>query len=249
MKVVIIEDELPARTMLTSFLQKFDATIEIMETLDSIKASKSFLSNTSPDLIFADIELLDGTVFTLFNEIKINSPVIFTTSYDEFLMDAFTTNGIAYLLKPFNYAQFKSAMEKYKLLVTPNNIEAQFEMLQKAFETKDYKKRFVSRVKDTLYLIETNDIVCFKAEEGVIQAFTENGKSFILIETVLKGIEESLNPSIFYKVNRSEIVNINFIQKVKKYDRDRLAIYVKGIPKTMVTSSRITSNFRSWLHT
>jgi len=248
MKVVIIEDELPARTMLISFLQKFDTTIEITGILDSVKASKSFLSNASPDLIFADIELLDGTVFTLFNEIKINAPVIFTTSYDSFLMDAFTTNGIAYLLKPFNYPQFKSAMEKYKLLVTPNTTQAQVKILQKVFKAKDYKKRFVSRVKDTLYLIETNDIVCFKAEDGIIRAFTETGKSFILIETVLKGIEESLDPQVFYKVNRSEIVNINFIQKVKKYDRDRLAIYVKGVSKTIITSSRITSNFRSWLN-
>ncbi|NAS30703.1 response regulator [Flavobacteriaceae bacterium R38] len=251
MNVILIEDELPAREKLISFLDEYDSSIEISGVSDSITTSTALLKECNPDLIFADIELLDGTVFSLFKEIKVTTPIIFTTSYDDFLLDAFNTSGIAYLLKPFSFQQFKNAMDKYKSLTEKKSriSDSQLEILHKTFSARNYKKRFTSKVKDTIYIIETKDISSFNVEDGVIVAITKPNKSFILNEVSLKSIEEALDPSLFFKANRSEIVNINFIEKVKRYDRDRLIIYLKGGQKTIITSSRNTAAFRDWLST
>ena len=115
MKVVIIEDEPPARDKLAKFVRRYDSKSEILAELESIFAAvKFFENNDEPDLVFADIELLDGNVFELFGKVKVNCPIIFTTAYDQFLLQAFEQNGIAYLLKPFDYQKFASAMQSWK---------------------------------------------------------------------------------------------------------------------------------------
>ena len=112
MKVVIIEDELPARDKPAKFVERYDRRIEIAAELESVAETlRYFDENAAPELVFADIELLDGNVFEVFENRKISCPVIFTTAYDQFLLRAFEQSGIAYLLKPFNFQKFSAAME------------------------------------------------------------------------------------------------------------------------------------------
>ena len=151
MRVVIIEDEILAAEKLIDFAKKNNPSIEILTRLDSVRACLNwFEKNEMPDLIFSDIELLDGNVFSFFGKFKITCPIIFATAYDEFLMKAFNENGIAYLLKPFDYEQFEQAMEKYKQL--KNNFENFDDLLINtikssfAKEEKGYKKRFAVKL-------------------------------------------------------------------------------------------------------
>ena len=115
-KILIIEDEKPARNKLRRFIEELDLTIEIIGETDTVESSLSFLKNNSPDLIFSDIELLDGNVFEVYNQVPVSCPIIFTTAYDQYWMEAFDGNGIAYLLKPFSKERFQKSWEKFLMI-------------------------------------------------------------------------------------------------------------------------------------
>ncbi len=251
MKIVIIEDELLAAEKLIEFIKKSDSNIEILARLDSVRACLNwFEKNEMPDLIFSDIELLDGNVFSFFGKFKITCPIIFATAYDEFLMKAFNENGIAYLLKPFDYEQFEQAMEKYKQLknnfenfddVLINTIKSSF-----AREEKGYKKRFAVKTPKGIFIINVDDIAFIRAEEGLVFCFINNQKKFTLNHS-LNELEEILDPSLFFRLNRGEMVNVHFIEKLENYFNDRLSISLRNFEEKLISSASRTSTLRKWI--
>lgn len=125
--VVIIEDELPARRKLIRFLSEVDTPITILAEIDTVADAICFLTTASSvDLILSDIELLDGNAFEIYNQVSVNCPIIFTTAYNQYLMDAFESNGISYLLKPFTLDRFLQAWKKFTTLRTQNSQERSF---------------------------------------------------------------------------------------------------------------------------
>src|SRR6185369_5667117 len=113
-KVIIIEDEEPAAERLRKILLQIDPEIEIQKIIVSIKSAVDYLKeNVSPDLIFMDIHLADGSSFEIFKQIHVSSPIIFTTAYDEFALNAFKLNSVDYLLKPIKTSDLTSALNKY----------------------------------------------------------------------------------------------------------------------------------------
>lgn len=252
-KVVIIEDEIPARRKLKRFLDETDSTIQILAEIDTVAKGISFLKSNQPDLIISDIELLDGNSFAIFSQVSVACPIIFTTAYDQFLMDAFDSNGIGYLLKPFTMERFQKAWEKFLLLRTaPTNpdglVGSLTKMIEQTLIKKSFKKRFSVHTHQTIYFLDTENICYFEASDGLIFAHDMTGKKHILTESTLKELEELLDPDDFFRINRSELVHKKHIEKIESYTKNTLAVKLKGTQKSLLTSQQNTASFRSWIH-
>ncbi len=201
-KIVLLEDEIPARKKLKRFLEGIDAPIHIAAEIDTVAEGITFLKSNPVDLIFSDIELLDGNSFELYSQVSLTCPIIFTTAYDQFWMDAFESNGIAYLLKPFSQDRFQKAWDKFLLFRnTPNDVDRLLSSLNKVFELnlaqKSFKKRFAVQQQQGIYFLDTENISFFEATDGVLFAHDTSGKKHLLKESTLKAIEEQLNPEAF----------------------------------------------------
>ncbi|MEN2282150.1 LytTR family DNA-binding domain-containing protein [Algoriphagus sp. SE2] len=249
MKILIIEDEIPASELLIASLKAHDASIEILGILDSNQAIVSWFkkSNILPDLIFSDIELLDGVVFNSLIQLNIQVPIIFTTAYQDFTMEAFETSGIAYLLKPIAPQALQKALLKYEQL-TKTNIASLKTLLDQLNigSHNTFKSRFSVKIGQGIYLLNTVDITCMRMKNGVLHAYKRNGKSFILSST-LNDTYDQIDPRNFFLLNRSDLVQIDFIEKVEPYFNDRLAVFVSGQKDALITSAAKTSEFRKWL--
>ena len=252
MKIAIIEDELPAAEKLSRYLNKYQASIDIVHTMRSIEESVSWLRDNQQglDLIFMDIQLTDGLSFEIFSKVEVVKPVIFTTAHDEYAIDAFQVNGIAYLLKPVTFVALSNAMSKFQ------SLKAQFEGvgsvnsdISKAAEqiaTKSYKDRFLVRIGDHIHSLKTEDAAMFYAEGRTVYLVTNEGRRYI-IEYKLEALEELLSPTRFYRVNRTFIVHIESIADVLVYSNSRLKISMKiTTEKDIIVSRDKVSAFKSW---
>jgi len=251
-KILIIEDEIPARKKLKRFIEELGTLADLMAELDTVQAAVIFLKKHQPDLIFSDIELLDGNAFEIYNEVPVACPVIFTTAYDHFWMDAFETNGIAYLLKPFSRERFQKAWDKYTLLTKSppqekTSLDDLAKLIRQNVSGSRYKKRFGISSPQGTYFLETAEAAFFEADEGVVFIHDRNGKKHLLSGFSLKELEEQLNPEYFFRLNRSEIVHKIYVEKVQRYNKNILAVQVTGCTHHLKTSHATTAAFRDWV--
>lgn len=250
-KVLIIEDEIPARKKLKRFIEELNTPIEIISEIDTVANAITFLKGHEVDLVFSDIELLDGNAFEIYCQISLSCPIIFTTAYDKYYMHAFDSNGIDYLLKPYTFTRFKQAWDKFLLLRNPKNNNIALEDLARLiiqnFEKKQFKKRFTIYTNQGIKFINTEHIVFFEANEGVLFAHDLDGKKNLLNAITLKEIEDELNPIDFFRINRSELVNKQHIEKIERYNKNVLSIKMKGYENYLKTSQSSTAEFREWL--
>ncbi len=253
MNILIIEDEQLAVKQLENFIKEINPKFNIVANLNSIsQCLEWFEANQQPDLIFSDIELLDGNVFNFYDKQTINCPIIFTTAYDQFLMQAFEGNGIAYLLKPFTIELVEKAISKLNNLqvksqdsISPNILQLLHKSLQQE-ATNLYKQRFTIKTNKGIFLLPVADIAFVQADGVLIYAFDFEGKKYPLTGTLIAN-EQQLNPENFFKINRSDIVSIDAIEKIAPHIGDRLAIFVKGQKQFVITSSQKTAVFRKWI--
>lgn len=249
MKVVIIEDEPLARDKLLKFIKRFDEGISIEAKLERISETIDwFTNNSTPDLVFADIELLDGNVFEVFKHCQVDCPIIFTTAYDQFLLQAFEENGIAYLLKPFDFNKFSNSMGKFEKLKSSFSV-VQDEFLQEireSFRKTKFKERFSIKTKNGIQLLETKNIAFIQMKDEILFAFDANANKYPLNET-LSNLEKLLDPNIFFRLNRSEIVNLHFIDNLKPDFHDRLVVSLRNMKIKLTSSISRTPELRKWL--
>ena len=257
MNLLIIEDEVPAAAQLTAFLAR--AGHPAPPVLRSIAKALAWLpAHPPPDLIFSDIELLDGNVFALYEQFPVACPIIFTTAYDQFLLPAFRGNGIAYLLKPFTYEQLTEALRKYEGLkatlaapttapptLSPETLRELTQALRQNTQPA-YKQRFTVRQRNGLSMLPVADIALLQADEGLVFAHDAAGTRHPLSGTLAE-VERQLDPRLFARLNRSELVHISFITKVEPYFNNRLAVHVQGHAAPLITSAAQTPEFRRWL--
>lgn len=246
MKVLIIEDEAINTEIITDHILRYNTSIEIAASLKSKEEVKAwYADNEQVDLVFSDIELLDGNVFSLLKTSIIESPIIFTTAYNTFYQDAFDVNGIAYLLKPISYNRFITAMEKYQVLQS-NTVD--WRQVAEAIHdiTKTYKERIVVKSKTEIKIIHTKDTVAILSNAGKCIAIDTKGNESEF-RYKLSDLAQELDPKQFFQINRGEIINIDFIEKIEPYFGDRLSIRMKHVKQNMVTSAGATSGFRKWL--
>lgn len=253
MRVVIIEDESPAVHKLESMLKKYDQRIEIVAKLTSVKDSVEWISGHSEqaDLYFMDIRLSDGLSFDIFKKVSIDKPIIFITAYNEYAIDAFKVNSIDYLLKPLLYKDLSASLEKIKSLRTnlPSEEMLQYAELNKMLQDmqKKYKARFLTRVGDHIKSVKTENILLFYAEGRTVYIITTKKDRYI-IDYTLEELMKHLNPEMFFRPNRSFIVNFNAISDVLVYSNSRLRIKLTfEFDKEIIVSREKIGMLKSWL--
>jgi len=250
MKIMIIEDEIPAANRLAKLLHNYNDEIEIVHKADSIETSVRYLNTAqATDLIFMDIQLADGLSFDIFERVKVNTPVIFTTAFDQYTLKAFKVNSIDYLLKPIDENELFKSLEKYQQLYpkTQHNFSDKILKLMQDMNAVKYKERLlIKRGQQLSYLKTESTAYCF-ADGKLCYAVDFNGTKYLL-ESNLSQLEEQLQPDNFYRINRHLLVNIEAVKKVHTWLGGRLKLEVlpATTAETIVSRERV-NGFKEWL--
>lgn len=251
MKVLIIEDEQIAASRLVEMLRELDRTIEVVRILDSVESSIEYLeSGPLLDLVFMDIELGDGRSFDIFEEVKIDTPIIFITAYQEHSLTAFKQNSIDYLLKPLHRAELDAAISKFKkfhnqaVSIDRNLLEI---LKGKGSTEVQKKKRFLAKLGTRLISIPVENIAYFYTREKFQYIKTLENED-LMIDKPLDEIEEELDSEIFFRANRQFIVNYNNIEKVHSWFSGKLKVQVSPVSYEEIIISRLkATEFKKWL--
>jgi DNA-binding LytR/AlgR family response regulator len=248
MNCLIVEDEKVAAVRLSGLVNKYDPTIDILGIVQSVKNAVQWINtNQSPDLIFMDIQLGDGLSFEIFEQTIVKAPVIFTTAYDEYALKAFKVNSIDYLLKPVDFNELKNAIDKFKNSTLPKEIPLQvFDTILHSL-TKNYKNKFVIKVGEHIKVFSTEEIQCFYSMEK--STFLQNiaGRDYA-ISYSLDQLEDLLDPSRFFRINRKFIVSSLAISDIIHYSNCRLLVKLHSNKSDeLIVSREKVQDFTKWL--
>ncbi len=255
MKILIVEDEELAVKKLRGLLKEVKPDAEILADLDSIDSTVEWLeAHPAPDIILMDIELVDGQSFEIFERTDIKCPVIFITSYDEYAIQAFTVNSVAYLLKPIEKEDMMAAFEKfdrvkafYSTGAPGFSINNLVEELQARLQPRSYRRRFLTKYANKLVAIETHEIAYFFSEDRVNLFRTYDNRK-ITLDYTLEELEQMLDPAEFFRINRSHLIAIKSVQKIDDYYGQRLILQLKPPAGDQVIVSREkVSAFKTWM--
>lgn len=242
MNVLIIEDELLAQEELVRLINKNFTDIIIAARLCSVKESIEWLRENSADLIFMDIQLSDGISFDIFDYVEVRTPIIFTTAYDQYAIQAFKVNGIGYLLKPIIENDLVSAVEKMDY--QPDKLK---ELLNLLKPSKEYKSRIAIKSSDKFSFIDISDVAYFYAEDRVTFVVPKEGRAKI-VDYTIEALEPLLDPKRFFRLTRGCIASIDSIAGVSKYFNSRLKITLKPHYEGELLVSRVrVVEFVKWL--
>jgi len=255
MKILIVEDEDLASKRLAQLIREIEPDAEISGPLDTVTATIDHL-NTKPeyDLIFLDIQLADGKSFSIFEECRLITPVIFTTAYDEYAIQAFELNSIDYLLKPVNREKLKLSLEKFKRLKeyfgVENPNDQLYEMIKnlKMPKSSAYKTRFLISKGDSMVPVKASDIACFFAEDKEVFLLTHDNKRHIIPHSI-EELSSKLDPRHFFRVNRQFILSSESIRRVHNYFNFKLKVEIIPDSKLEIIVSRAkTTAFKAWMN-
>ncbi len=252
MKVVIVEDELAASENLTFLLKNIQPEIEVLAVLDSVRAAVAYFSKPNEAvLVFMDIHLADGISFEIFDKVRIEIPVVFTTAYDQYALKAFKVNSIDYLLKPIDEDELSKALQQFKLKVKQEkNVDDPMIGLLSFIKakTKTFKTTYLVSQRDQLIPIKTADIAYLYIDLGIVKAVTKDNYTYVIDEK-LEDIENDLNPENFYRVNRQFIVRRDAIVNINYYFNSKLIVNVTPtFEERIVVSKAKSSEFKQWLN-
>ncbi len=253
MKVILVEDEKSAQDNMLAILKEIDPGIEVLACLDSISQTVSYFSkNPPPDLAFFDIHLADGSAFKVFDQVDIKCPVVFTTAYSEYALKAFKVNSIDYLLKPIKRTELIFAINKFKNAQSKSLAKVGKDILSvlKSFypeRQKQYKKSLLIKKFDGFITIRTDDVALFYIDAGIVYCQLHDGQDHAVHEK-MDSIQEELDPSYFFRINRRALVSRVRIKEVSNYFGGRLLIRsdVETKEKLLVSKGRV-ADFRRWL--
>ncbi|MCG8306634.1 MAG: LytTR family DNA-binding domain-containing protein [Cytophagales bacterium] len=249
MRVLIIEDEKHTALRLIQLLNNYDPKIEIIRVLSSVKEAVGFFrKNSSPDLVFQDIELSDGKCFEIYQQVQVEAPTIFTTAYSEYALKSFEVNSIDYLVKPYDAGDIKRVMDKFRSFSDLFQLP-QKDLLKDLVISKSVtaKKRILVRIGDTYSVIAIKDISYFSSEAGRNYAHLYDGSKKSIDQT-LNELVMQLDPSDFFRINRNFVLNINCISKISTWFNSRLKLEIdpKPIDDVIVSRERV-KEFKMWL--
>lgn len=243
MNCVIIEDEPNAAAHLEYMLGRCNRDVKVMARLETVKSAFLWLKQNNPDLIFLDVQLGDDLSFSIFQNLQVTTPVIFTTSYEEYAVKAFDLNSIAYLLKPVLEDELRSALDKYDQLYAQR---PSYEVLGKLVQP--FQKRFLVQAGSLIQSIPAEEIAFFFVQNRHLFITTRSGEQF-LFDSTLEAIENRLDPEQFFRINRQYIVSIHAIDKMFNYSRGRVKLITDPAPKEdMIVSIDRAAEFKSWLN-
>lgn len=247
MRVLIVEDETTAFENLSQMLSVADPTLEIVGNTEGVQQTVRWLrSNPQPDLIFMDIHLSDGSAFTIFEMMEVEIPIIFTTAYDQYAIDAFRVNSIDYLLKPVKQERLESALTKLRKL-SKSDLEQYIGQMAKLRPVKKYSEKILIASKDKLIPIKISDISCFYFSEGETTIYMRDGRTLSYAKS-LEQIINRLDPKLFMRANRQYIVARDSVTDITMWFDNRLRISLDvQIPEQIYISKNKASEFKRWI--
>ncbi|MBC7949805.1 MAG: response regulator transcription factor [Chitinophagaceae bacterium] len=257
MKILIVEDEELAVKKIRKTLAGVEPDAEVVAVTDSILSTVNWLEeNQAPDLILMDIELSDGQSFEIFNQTTIKSPVIFTTSYDEYALKAFKVNSIDYLLKPIQKEDLEAALQKLKQMKdlyktdepkTDVTIDNLVKELQQKLQPKEFRKRFLVKHAQKLVSIEVDDIAYFFSDGRLNFFKTLDNKKFV-VDYTMDELEDMLDPDKYFRISRSFYISVNSVDQIHDYFGNRLMLHLKpAVDKESIVSREKVTDFKKWM--
>ena len=246
MRVLIVEDETAAVDNLKYLLYKVDRAIEIAAVTESVEQTQQWLMQNHADLIFMDIHLSDGSAFSLFDRIEVSTPIIFTTAYDQYALDAFKVNSIDYLLKPIKQTDLERALEKFRRL-TASDISSYISRINQLTEKTKFQSRILVTVKDKIIPLAVEDIACIYSTDRKTEIITTAEATYIhnkSLDTMIK----NLDPTVFFRANKQFIINRNQITDITVWFDSRLRLRLTAeTPEDIYIAKNRVSEFKSWL--
>ena len=249
MNVLIIEDEQLAARRLQSMVLAYDPTIKVLAKLESVEESVQwFKTNPHPDLIFLDIHLEDDLSFAIFDKVKVDSPIIFTTAFDEYAIRAFKLKSIDYLLKPIIQEELNNAIAKYKAWNGQKNgidMSALFDLINK--KEVSYRERFSVSFGQKIKSFSVSEIAYFYSKEGMTYAALNDQKHYP-VDYSLDNLLNELNPTDFFRINRQYLIRHASIKQVHVFPKSHLKLELspKPLDDTFVSIDKVTA-FKKWL--
>ena len=251
LRVLIFEDENLSAEHLENQIRHYDPSIELLGIIESVKQGVDWLSkNPHPDLLLMDIQLSDGSCFDVFKQVHLEIPVIFTTAYNEYAIQAFKVNSIDYLLKPIDFQELKLAFEKFsrqKWKALQNQGQVYEQLYSRLLQKNQFKRRLLVRVGEQLKQINIEDIAYFVFKDGMSWAVTF-AKNRLPIDYSLDELERMLDPKLFFRINRKLIVKPEAIEKIHTYFNNRLKLHLSpNLESEVLVSRERVQDFKNWL--
>jgi two-component system, LytTR family, response regulator len=254
MNILVLEDEKNAALRLQQLVQEVEPGATVLAVLETVKETIAWFDTHSgnslmPDIILSDIQLADGLSLDAFMQVKTAIPVIFTTAYDEYTLKAFKLNSIDYLLKPIDKDELKAAFAKYRSLHRPQgNIDQVLSLFQNIAAGKgNYKSRFLIRQGERLITIPTDEVAYVRADDKVVFLHTKKGLKYI-IDDSLDELDKVLDPTTFFRINRTYIAPLASIEKIHNHFNGRLKINLHNCTDDEIFVSRArAASFKNWL--
>lgn len=247
MQVLIVEDEQLAAERLQHLLKNYDAGIQVLDHLYSVKQAVQWLQqHPHPDLLFLDIQLADGYSFEIFKQVAYRKPIIFTTAFDQYALEAFNHHSIAYLVKPVDAQQLARSLQKYREICHPFSAVQAQQLLQQ-IEQPAYKRRLLARVGQKMYFVNCEDIRYFFADDKLVYLVDREGNR-LLVDMTLEKLEKCLDPQQFFRLNRSYLVHLDSIAQMKPHLNSRLKLWLRSGAKTeeVIMSRERVPDFKAW---
>lgn len=251
MKVLIVEDEMIAADRLQNLLLEIEPKTEVLDQLDSVKSVvRWFEKNGEPDLMFLDIQLADGLSFEIFEQTKVECPIIFTTAYDQYAIKAFKVNSVDYLLKPMQKSDLETALEKFNSQNTKSNTptfdpDVLAGLLQG--NTRKYKERFVIKIGEHLKTVKASETEVFFSQDKSSYLVSNDGRKLI-VDYTMDQLEDIIDPDQFFRISRKYIVKADSIKDIISFSNSRLKLELHHFTSDdMIVSRERVSAFKAWL--
>nr|WP_319570767.1 LytTR family DNA-binding domain-containing protein [uncultured Draconibacterium sp.] len=247
MRVLIVEDETSAYINLKKILEEVDNTIEIAKNTESVKQTVKWLENNiAPDLIFMDIHLSDGSAFNIFNLITVDAPIVFTTAYDEYAIEAFKVNSIDYLMKPIEKSEVKRAIDKYRKL-NGHDLVKYINQLSQLIPPERYPEKLLIPVNDKLIQVALNEVACFYTTDNSTQIILLDRQKFTYNKS-LDSIVNTVDPSLFFRANKQFVIAKRHIRDITIWFDNRLLISLMvETPERIYISKNKAASFKQWM--
>lgn len=247
MRIVLVEDEQPAREKVKSYLLDYHKKTEVTAELENLENGRIwFKDNKAPDLVILDIQLADGNGFQLLKEGYIKCPVIFITAYDEFILESLNYHSIDYLLKPVKREKLYQALDKLAEISTYYKSKY-VQLFETLGERKNYKERIIAKKGNHSVVIQTSDISYFFTEHKITFLVSNEGKKYVL-DDPLSTLENKLSPDDFFRLNRKYLVHIDAVLQFQSYGKGRIIVTLQNQPaEDVLVSQENAHNFRNWV--
>jgi DNA-binding LytR/AlgR family response regulator len=252
MDILIIEDEPLAAKKLEALVQELSTEHKIVAQLESVDESIQWLeSNDHPDLILSDIHLSDGICFNIYSRVKVTCPIVFTTAYEKYAIQAFEVNSVDYLLKPIQKERLANAINKVEALPDDSSLSKSvlFEEFKNLLSSsnRDYKSRFLCKIGNKIKSIPIENINYFYSKDKMSFIVDQNANRYPVNNT-LDELDQLVDPKSFFRVNRKYIVNFEALDEISPYFKGRLKLKLRpNVDDDIIVSTERSPIFKSWL--